>query len=251
MRLIDFGTDLTPFWDSNDTFWQSQKLFDAQKHYYNTDKLGYVYPAFSDVDRNDRKSMQQAAKKVIHRLLAKPQDSIFKGDPSVPKWYNWSVRIRVRKFELGRSFTVLIFLGNVPENPAEWYTCQQMVGRNHVFANSAPGNCENCRRQSNIIHEGFVHLNRGFARLAPQVRLPCAPDVVVPYLKENLNWRVIDVSHYFSEYWARTDDSRSTIRLQGSQCKSTPWTLPHSLFRSPLIQAPRFQRSVRGKFITM
>jgi len=192
--MVDETTDLTPFWDSNDTFWKSQKLFDAKKRYYNTDKLGYVYPAFSDVDRNDHKSMQQAAKKVIHRLLAKPQDSIFKGNPSVPKWYNWSVRIRVRKFELGRSFTVLVFLGKVPENPAEWYTCKEMVGRNHVFANSAPGNCENCRRQSNIIHEGFVHLNRGFARLAPQVRLPCAPDVVVPYLKENLNWRVIDTA---------------------------------------------------------
>jgi len=192
--MVDGKTDLTPFWNSNDTFWKSHELFDSSKHYYNTDKLGYVYPAFSDVDRSDHRSMQQAAKKVIHRLLAKPQDSIFKGDPSVPQWWNWSVRIRVRKFELGRSFTVLVFLGNVPENPAEWYTCQQMVGRNHVFANSAPGNCENCHRQTNIIHEGFVHLNRGFARLAPQIQLPCAPDVVVPYLKQNLNWRVIDTA---------------------------------------------------------
>jgi len=37
-------------------------------------------------------------------------------------------------------------------------------------------------------------LNRGFASLAPQIQLPCAPDVVVPYLKKNLNWRVIDTA---------------------------------------------------------
>lgn len=157
----------------------------------------------SGTDRTNHKEVQQAAKKVIHKLFAQPQNSIFKGDPAVSEWWNWSARIRERKFELGRSFTVLVFLGSVPTNPAEWFTSEHLVGKNHVFANSASRSCENCRHQNNIIHEGFVHLNRGLARLAsPQIQLPYKPEVVVPYLKENLHWRVVDVSIHLLRYVA-------------------------------------------------
>lgn len=200
--MIAWRTDLTPFWDSSNTFWKSTNLFDNKGRYYNTDKLGYVYPTLSDTDRTNHKEVQQAAKKVIHRLLAKPQNSIFKGDPAVSQWWNWTIRVRERKFELGRSFIVLIFLGSVPENPAEWLASKHLVGRNHVFANSASGSCANCRQQSNIIHEGFIHLNRSFARLAPQLTSPFKPEVVIPYLKENLQWRVVDVSIHLLRYWA-------------------------------------------------
>lgn len=202
LYLIIWRTDLTPFWDSGSTFWKSGNLYDNKGRYYKTDKLGYVYPSLSATDSNNRNETQQAAKKVIHRLLAQPQKSIFKGDPAISQWWDWSVRVRERKFELGRSFTVLIFLGSVPENPGEWNTSKHLVGKNHVFANSASGSCQNCRQQNDIIHEGFVHLNRGLARLAPQIASPYKPEVVIPYLKENLQWRVVDVSIHVLRYWA-------------------------------------------------
>lgn len=194
-------TGLTPFWDSSKTFWKSTDLYDAQKRYYDTEKLGYVYPTFSNVDRSNHTQVRHAAKKVMNNLLQKPQNSIFKSDPTVTEWWNWSVRIRVRRIELGRSFTVLVFLGSVPADPAKWFTSKNLVGKSHVFASRASGSCKTCPQQNNVIYEGFVHLNRGFGRLAPpQIKLPYNPEAVVPYLDKNLHWRTVDVSVHVLRY---------------------------------------------------
>ncbi|KAK2467605.1 hypothetical protein APHAL10511_000460 [Amanita phalloides] len=188
---VDETTDLSPFWDSSNTFWKSKDLYTADKQYYNTDKLGYTYPDFAGTDQNDHRSVKEAAVKVVHKLLAKPQDSIFKVHPSLDQWWNWSVRLRVKKFELGRSFSVLVFLGDVPEDYNNWWTSENLAGVNQVFANSAPGSCGNCRQNSDMIHEGFVHLNRLLARVVPNAGA-FDPQLIKPYLTKNLHWRVVD-----------------------------------------------------------
>jgi tyrosinase len=102
----------------------------------------------------------------------------------------WSVRIRCNEFELGGSFSVLIFVGTVPDDPKQWLTSPSCVGIHDVYAGSAPrdsgsrGDCE---------VEGYVGLNRGLLEQLGAIEL--TPDVVVPYLKSELHWRVQSVSY--------------------------------------------------------
>ncbi|KAF9252472.1 Di-copper centre-containing protein, partial [Marasmius fiardii PR-910] len=73
--------------------------------------------------------------------------------------WEWTARIQVKKYEVGGSFSVPVFLGSVPENPAEWLTSDHFVGAHHAFVNSSAGHCGNCRTQQDLTLEGFVHLN--------------------------------------------------------------------------------------------
>jgi tyrosinase len=101
---------------------------------------------------------------------------------------DWTVRIHFKKYELGGSFAVLIFLGEVPADPSEWRTAPTFVGSHHAFVNSAASQCNNCREQADIVVEGFVHLNSAIAARSGLSSFD--PSVVAPYLKENLHWRV-------------------------------------------------------------
>jgi tyrosinase len=101
---------------------------------------------------------------------------------------DWTVRIHFKKYELGGSFAVLIFLGQVPNDPSQWRTCPTFVGSHHAFVNSAASQCDNCRSQADIVVEGFVHLNSAIAERSGLSSYD--PNVVAPYLKENLHWRV-------------------------------------------------------------
>ncbi|KAF5391307.1 hypothetical protein D9757_001938 [Collybiopsis confluens] len=100
----------------------------------------------------------------------------------------WSARVHIKKYEVGGSFKVLFFLGNVPNEPREWITSPHFVGAFHGFVNSTPGRCANCRRGQDVVLEGFVHLNEGIAKLSHLNSLD--PHVMESYLKENLHWRV-------------------------------------------------------------
>lgn len=107
-------------------------------------------------------------------------------DPNVI--HDWTVRIHFKKYEIGGSFTALIFLGNVPTDPSHWRTCPTFVGAHYAFVNSAASQCNNCREQADRYVEGFVHLNSAIAARSGLSSLH--PRVVVPYLKENLHWRI-------------------------------------------------------------
>jgi len=109
-----------------------------------------------------------------------------KGAPNVV--YDWTSRIHFKKYELGTSFAVLIFIGQVPEDPAQWRTCRSYVGSHHAFVNSAASQCDNCRNQADLVAEGFVHLSSAIAERSGLSSYE--PNVVAPYLKENLHWRI-------------------------------------------------------------
>lgn len=129
--------------------------------------------------------------------------------PSHTLW-EWSVRIRVKKFEVGRSFAILVFLGDVPEDPQEWYAAATYVGAHHAFVNSAPARCANCRRKGDAVTEGFVHLNEAIAKHAALHSLE--PEAVKPYLRRDLSWRVrrvSDTSMHIDSYIRRWHLTRS------------------------------------------
>ena len=108
---------------------------------------------------------------------------------------DWTVRIEFKKYELGTSFSVLIFLGQVPDNPQEWRISPNYVGGCHAFVNSAASSCTNCSNQQDLVVEGFVHLNHAIVQHSELGSLE--PNVVIPYLTHNLQWRVQKVFSSF------------------------------------------------------
>jgi len=103
--------------------------------------------------------------------------------------HDYTTRICFNKYELGGGFAVLIFLGEVPDDPSQWRTSHSFVG-SHVAYVSGAGSYGYGNRSdtTDSLSEGFVHLNTAIARRSG---LPSfEPREVLPYLKANLDWRV-------------------------------------------------------------
>ena len=246
-----FLAALTPFWDTNTTFWASSGTTD-------TTKLGYSYPEFNGLDMGNPQAVKVAIGDIVNRLYGfsifgsfapttAPTTSFFAASAAAaevpvetkraptplaaaphahsllvanghdrgthpivqPHHYvppnhgvwDWTARVEFRKYELGVGFSVLLFLGKVPDDPEEWPLCSNFVGAHHAFVNTAAGHCANCRNQGTLVEEGFVHLNHAIAQHSGLSSLE--PEVVEPYLTEQLHWRVQKVGLYafvYSEY---------------------------------------------------
>jgi len=111
------------------------------------------------------------------------------GGPNVI--HDWTARVHFKSYELGQSFSVLIFLGDVPDDPSQWMRAPSFVGSHVAFVNSAAEQCGNCQGQRDTVSEGFVHLNSVLARRSGLSSFE--PDVVTPYVRENLHWRIRSV----------------------------------------------------------
>jgi tyrosinase len=124
-------------------------------------------------------------------------------DPS-SGFRDWTARIRFKKSDLHRSFAVHIFLAEPPADPREWIGAPGFVGSHYAFVNSAPDKCSNCTERANTIYEGYVHLNTTMAKYSS---LPTfEEDVVQPYLKNHLHWRVQKVWQIFTAFPTATDN---------------------------------------------
>ncbi|KIO32775.1 hypothetical protein M407DRAFT_241253 [Tulasnella calospora MUT 4182] len=101
------------------------------------------------------------------------------------EFIDWTVRIRINKYELDGSFSVLVFLGDIPDDPAEWRSSPNYVGAHRAFVSGGYGDH---RGDPDAITEGFVHLNSTIA--AKSGLSSFDPKEVVPYLKRELGWRI-------------------------------------------------------------
>ncbi|KAJ8073000.1 hypothetical protein PM082_019866 [Marasmius tenuissimus] len=191
---IDTNTDLTPFWNAEPTYWTSAKIMD-------TASLGYTYPDFNVLPEEPTGPLPNVIAEKINRLYAgatferlSPKTAISGSQDRAAqsKVWEWTARIRVKKYEVGVSFGIPLFVGSVPENLEEWLTSENFVGAQYTFVNSTPESCGNCRTQQNVTIEGFVHLNDVLIRRSGLESLESSD--VVPYLKENLHWRAIKAS---------------------------------------------------------
>jgi tyrosinase len=118
----------------------------------------------------------------------KPEDE--KEAPNVLN--DWTARISFNKYELGGRFFVLIFLGEVPEDHSQWHTSRSLVGLHYVYF--AASQCDNSRDQADVVIGSSVHLNGAIAKRSSLSSYD--PSVVVPYLKDNLNWRIQTVRDF-------------------------------------------------------
>ena len=105
--------------------------------------------------------------------------------------YEWTARVECKKFELGCSYSVIIFLGHVPDDPTDWQVSPNYVGSHYAFVNSVAEGSEDSRKKADVVIEGFVHLNQAIIRRSGLHSLE--PEAVVPYLTKYLHWRVLKV----------------------------------------------------------
>lgn len=169
-----------------------------------TKALNYSYPEYDGLDLATPDVVKDVITAITDRLYGneKQRHTIFALStgavvPEASRYYDWTVRVNVDQYAVGTSFSVLLFLGPVLPDPETWQIgeCDTFVGGVSAFVNCSSELCENCKRQRDegIIIEGFIHLNRSIARMAPELGT-LEPDAVKPWLKERLRWRVQKVS---------------------------------------------------------
>ncbi|KZP13787.1 hypothetical protein FIBSPDRAFT_748947 [Athelia psychrophila] len=95
--------------------------------------------------------------------------------------WTWTARIRCNDSEVGGSFSILIFIGEVPEDPKEWRKSPTFVGSENIFTS------KHSKENANVEVEGFVHLNHALAKHSASRSLD--PKDVVPFLEHSLHWR--------------------------------------------------------------
>ncbi|KAI0687171.1 hypothetical protein BC835DRAFT_1309269 [Cytidiella melzeri] len=115
---------------------------------------------------------------------------------------DWAVRVRAEKYALKTSFDVIIFLlpNDVEESSisttdsSTWFESDYYVGSVGAFVNSKTEQCGNCRAgiAEKVNIEGFVSLNEAIIEISGLSSFD--DEVVHPYLKKNLVWRVRKVS---------------------------------------------------------
>lgn len=179
----DEREDLAPFWDTTSNYWQSTMI-------ESTEALGYSYPEFDGINMSDTAAVRSSIAKQIKALYGGGASFNSKRELDtrvVNDYLDWTVRVQVDKFALGgHTFNVLVFLGNVPSDPAQWRSATSFVGSVTAFAtplisSGRPG-----------LIEGFVHLNHFIAEHSGLHSFDF--DEVMPYLKENLSFRIQTVS---------------------------------------------------------
>lgn len=214
---VDVTTALTPFWNGPQSYWNSTGTTKFQD-------MGYIYPEFQGLNLNDAKAVRVAIAKKVNQLYGGQEVTLPVEPPTglpapvpapapapgpqpgggaqqpIPPTLpggavahkgeipDWTARVRCKKYEVGSSFSVYIFIGDVPEDPKKWRTSPSMVGAHKAFVNSVAERCENCKNQADVYTEGFVHLDSALVRQSAVKSLDVA--TVEPYLKQNLHWRV-------------------------------------------------------------
>ncbi|KAF2464024.1 Di-copper centre-containing protein [Lindgomyces ingoldianus] len=109
------------------------------------------------------------------------------------KYTDWTVNIRVEKHCLPQTFSIMVFLGDVPTDPTTWSASEPLIGSVSVLAQGEETQCGKCRQdqEEGLIITGTVTLTETLMDKVLDGSLPSlgAPDVE-PYLVKNLHWRV-------------------------------------------------------------
>ncbi|KAH9988351.1 hypothetical protein BJV77DRAFT_1061440 [Russula vinacea] len=190
---LDNKTSLTPFWSSQTGFWASSEMATSAG-------LNYTYPEFNGLNLGNPKAVSTAIAAYINRQYGVGQfSSLSSAGPEVTYSPNHSPQkvpppsstrcpsSTRRHASLRGSKRYTDWAARIHAKKA-LATSPSFVGAHIAFVNTHTEQCANCREQADHVIEGFVHLNEAIAKLSGLSSFE--PDVVAPYLKDNLHWRV-------------------------------------------------------------
>ncbi|PCH38806.1 Di-copper centre-containing protein [Wolfiporia cocos MD-104 SS10] len=218
---VDVASDLTPFWNSQSTYWKSSEIHSHETFHYS-------YPEFQDLNGASTDAVRKAIWDKVTLLYGNadittttatavpfaPSGFPEPGNPSSPTtstsgntttnsiastgsttgstttaatasiapptsgaYHDWTIHLKYKKHELGRSFRILVSLGD------------KYVGAVSAFVSSAADRCANCQRNIDADIEGFVHINQALVAKFPGIG-SLSPDQVRPILAQHLSYRI-------------------------------------------------------------
>jgi len=176
---ISFVPALTPFYNTEKSFYDSVNVRDTRV-------LGYNYPEFNGLDLGNKEAVRVAIEKKLDLLYPDPTGTD-------GEFYDWTVQVQSKQFELHASYSITLFLGEVPIDTNGWPTSKNFAGTHTAFVNNAPQDCKNCEKHKDLITEGYVHLNQAIEKHRKGSRPFFKPNVIKDYLTKNLQWRVLRV----------------------------------------------------------
>lgn len=107
-----------------------------------------------------------------------------------------------QKFALNGSYGIYLFMGDFDDDPASWPQSPNLVGTHAVFAalstaDAASNPQARTKRDGSLIHvTGAMPLTSMLLAKVDAGDISCMnPETVIPYLTDNLHWRVGMVSH--------------------------------------------------------
>lgn len=146
-------------------------------------KRRHVSDLYERSDREARGRLSTAeSSRVYPRTIA--------GAPSYSSGREYITNIKAQKFCLGGSFSIFVFLGDNPTtSPAGWSGDPSFVGLNGIFSATTVSQSDN-----DIRANGAIPLTAALeAKLASGELGSLNEEVVGPYLKDQLRWRVRSV----------------------------------------------------------
>ncbi|EMD35087.1 hypothetical protein CERSUDRAFT_116584 [Gelatoporia subvermispora B] len=166
---VNVLTDLTPFWDSASSYWNSNAVRISES-------LRYTYPEFNDIKTSNPTEIMRIILRKVNSLYAPDYSVTVPKSASQAPLYEYTVRIKFRKLELGSSFSILVNLG------------ETYVGRVSAFTSQQPERCANCVSNANKEIEGYVHLTPTIRRNYPSGGLDHG--TVLQHLKADLSFDI-------------------------------------------------------------
>ncbi|KZV73216.1 tyrosinase [Peniophora sp. CONT] len=181
---VDSSTELMPFRETDSTFWDSSQIM-------STEKLGYSYPDFDGLDLANPDTVRLSVALQVSELYGPVRNASAnstgqanatsqQGDSSQPS-YDWTVRVQSSVDALNGSYAVLLFVGPIPEDAAEFRDSHSFVGSHSVWTSAVMPGSDNV--------ESFVHLNGALSQRAGISSTD--PEAVAPFLTQNIGWRVV------------------------------------------------------------
>jgi tyrosinase len=195
LRLTFHILALTPFWKTQTAFWAANEI-------QSFTSLGYTYPEFEGLNLEDTQAVQAAISQQVATLYG-PQSTAmnqnnkrsivergsFRPQLFTGSYSDWSARVTFQRSEIGHSFSIVFFFGDVPSDPQTWLMASNFVGAHHAFIHGMQ--CTSCDKDS-FQEEGFVPLG---PYLAEQTTMSSFDSgLVAPFLTKQLQWRVLSVS---------------------------------------------------------
>src|SRR6202042_2657493 len=128
------AADLTPFWRTQTTYWVSPTIIDPTTVFNYSYRLGALEAMADDEKVSAEVPIENPAHNPAgHNPVEvsddqRAQSAEDSGSGRLQTVDEWSVSVKCKKFELGGSFSVFIFLGEVPADPKQWLTDPAFAG---------------------------------------------------------------------------------------------------------------------------
>ncbi|KAI1383252.1 Di-copper centre-containing protein [Hypoxylon trugodes] len=211
-EVEDSQTPLTPFFSNETHFWTADGVRDLEVFNYTYAEVanknrteviasinrlyGKSSPAsmlmeLSKSQQHSNKHEKHLGHRGFHRTNGLSSNShaptrlssaIFIGD----KYREWIANIRVNKHAMGGSFSIHLFLGDVPSDSSSWPVASSLVGSLGVFAHKGLHGRMSDRRIS-----GTIPITSALVGMVASGTVPSLhADDIEPFLKSNLELRV-------------------------------------------------------------